>query len=300
MLAFIYQREDSKLRPVLVTCFNKAYVKNAANLINSFRSFYPYSSVFVYLFGEEHRDEAEKVFDELYSMCDKRGCDRQVIVPKLTDWFHEAGYFAFKPWSVNNALPFVNHDEFLLYCDASHEFHDRVPLIEEKIKELGAYFMRFPSSALSNERWTTALCAEKVRKFYSDENATLGKLNDPQFIGGMFALRRTLKNMILVACWAKLCEDFEVVSPLPSIYFPDGANTPCISHRNDQSVLSMILPHYYQDNPFDFSIQSFEEAGDLATLSVFNILPYQLKGSVPRIELRASKNGRFNYLKDSQ
>ena len=88
----------------------------------------------------------------------------------------------------------------------------------------------------------------------------------------------------------------DVAGPSNLIRYPDGHDSDCIGHRNDQTVLSLMIYKYGFRQPFD--LYKYNRYGDLQTMQV--MLPdiySQFDLSKVAIYSRFSKGNNFLFLK---
>jgi hypothetical protein len=257
----------------LCTVTNGKYIKNALNLINSYRLNSYGSKVFLYYFDLEH-DSVEKL-----KKLEKNNITVREV-PFNCNHAYESTVFYYKTFAIKDALP---DSDGIIYSDATNTFVRKDNLRESLVDD--ALFLPYNDPRLINNYWTTDLCFEKMQA----ESAR----NMMQYWAGFQAYGKSEKNLQFVNEMHDYMLDPDIALPNTSIKNPDGSNRPCREHRQDQSVYSLLIHKHFRHNFYDPVLQS--KYGDWQTFRVHDDT-YRANENAMVMSSRESKHGQMRFL----
>lgn len=253
----------------LVTVTNKKYIKNAINLINSYKLNLYNKNIFLYYFDieEEEINILQKKYKDIHF----------VKIPKVCDYAYNPTVFFYKVYAINDC---INKTKSLIYSDATNVFNSFVGI--EKFLIDDSLFMPYNNNKLLNKFWTTKKCFEKME-------CQTAKIM-PQYWAGFQVYKNTAGNREFIKEMYEYMLDPEVALPDTSVKNPDGMLSDCIEHRQDQSVLSILVHKNFRDQKYDHKKQML--FGDWQTFKHFdNEYIYESKCCL------SSRESKFGYLR---
>lgn len=256
----------------LCTVTNKRYVKNAINLINSYRVNSYNQKVYFYCF--DMNQEEIKNLSELYKEI------TFLEVPKVCDWAWSPTVFFYKAYALNDC---INKSDGFIYSDATNVFNRFVDIKKYLIDD--SLFLPYNHERLLNKYWTTKKCFEKMSCNSAKEMM--------QYSAGFQAYISTEENKKFVHEMYNYMLDPDVALPDTSIKKPDGPNSDCIEHRQDQSVFSLLIHKHFRHQRYNHERQLL--FGDWLTYSSFDS-SYRHDMKYMAMSSRESKFGNFRFL----
>ena len=262
----------------LCTVISESFIPQAFNLIQSYKINSYDSKVYLYYFNTPR--EKLKIFEHFPA-----DQIEMIEVPKVCAHAHEPRAFFYKAYAVSDCL--TNRTEQMIYSDSANCF-----IKGENIKEdltNGCLFMPYAHPKLTNEYWTTERCFKKMNL----EDAK----RMPQYWAGLQAYTKTTENVMFVGEMLEWMKDPEVALPDTTIKYPDGDQSKCVEHRQDQSILSLLIHKYNKHQVFD--TEKNNKYGDWQTHMSFNP---QYKHNFDKMVLspRESKFGQFRFLRNEK
>ena len=237
----------------LATVTNNKYFFNAVNLIDSYKvnSFNKQVMFYALDLDDKYRDYLKKRYGS------------QVIIeeiPKACTHAHDLTTFFYKASAIRSAMQ-KGHD--FIYSDATNEFVKFTTDLKQDLERRGGrIILPYNHPMLKNKYWTTKTCFEKMgcddSRFHES----------PQHWAGLQIYSANEENKKLVEEMYQYMLDVEVAGPRVGIKYPDGQDSPCIEHRCDQSVLSVLMEKYGMIEGFD--IDMAYKYGDQQTLMDFD------------------------------
>jgi hypothetical protein len=231
----------------LCTVTNKRYVKNAINLINSYRVNSYNQKVYFYCF--DMNQEEIKNLSELYKEI------TFLEVPKVCEWAYKPTVFFYKTFAINDC---INKSDGLIYSDATNVFNRYVDIKNYLIDD--SLFLPYNHERLLNKYWTTNKCFEKME--------CNSAKNMMQYWAGFQAYMSTKENKQFVQEMYNYMLDSDIALPDTTKNTPDGINATCNQHRCDQSVLSLLINKYFRHQRYDHNRQLL--FGDWQTYQSFD------------------------------
>jgi len=257
----------------LLTVTNKKYIKNAINLINSYKVNLYNKNVFLYYFDikEEEIDYLQKNYRHIHFL----------KIPKVCEYAYNPTVFLYKVYAISDCIDKTNG---FIYSDATNVFNSYVEIDKFLIED--SLFLPYNNNRLLNKFWTTQKCFEKME-------CNTAKVM-PQYWAGFQVYKNTADNRKFTKEMYEYMLDPEVALPDTSVKNPDGILSDCIEHRQDQSVLSILIHKNFRDQKYDHEKQLL--FGDWQTFKDFdNNYVHSLNCC---LSSRESKFGYFRYFKD--
>lgn len=149
------------------------------------------------------------------------------IIPENIENLNKPFLFAYKYWAILDSL---NDAEIAIYTDSANKINGSLSDIED-FYFMDSLLLRYPEDQFLIKNWTTKKCIEKL------EGESF--LDTPQIWAGFQSYKKTIKNTDFLNRLLSLCLDESISGPEPSIKNPDGDQSECKYHRNDQSILSI-------------------------------------------------------------
>lgn len=163
-----------------------------------------------------------------------------------------AGLWLWKPYFTDKLLSEISEDDFLIYCDSGVSFiHSVCPLI--RLMDRENIDMMFFGLPLLEVEWTKddAYKIADCKKNY----------NDRQVDGSFFIIRPTVCSKRIIKEWLDLCCSYDAICPLESKEPYVRGKIQFRQHREDQSILSLVLHRngirFYRD-PSDYGEFPFQ------------------------------------------
>lgn len=231
---------------ILVTSANAPFVPHANQLALSFLAVYD-TRVIICIFGDNL--QFEMIQDSRIEY---------LLLPKLVSHAYTPEFYHFKTAAIYYAAHSQNSD--FIYLDSKFRFLGRAFEIESKLREFGRFFIQYPLiERLKNKYWSTLKCIELCGgEQFGDEI---------QYMAGLQAYTASDENRLFISHMLTIMNDPLGAGPSNRIHFPDGDTNLCIAHRNDQSVLTMMINAYGYAQPFDVDLTA--KYGDRQTMSFF-------------------------------
>lgn len=261
----------------LCTVTNKKFIKSALNLAESYKKNCYNNNIFIYYFDMEE--------EEVNRLRVKYSDITFQLVPKIVDYAYDPGLFFYKVFSIYDCLKKTNKG--LIYSDATNVFNKFVNIEDYLIDE--TLFLPYNNIKLINQYWTTKKCFEKM-------DCEFAKIM-PQYWAGFQVYKKTEQNIKFVEEYFNYMKDPEIVFPKVNIKNPDGKDSICIEHRQDQSVLSILIHKNFMDKKYDHQAQLF--FGDWQTFKDFDD-KYQHDLENCCLSSRESKFGFYRFLNENR
>ena len=232
----------------LCTVTNAKYVTHCLNLINSYRLNSYNKKVFVYLFDVE-----KEQINNFAPYFGPGVVFKQV--PKTCDHAHHPTAFYYKTYALKDCLPQTSG---MIYSDATNAFNKKYDIESDLVDD--ALFLPYNHPGLTNHLWTTDKCFKKM------ECETAKYMM--QYWAGFQAYKNTKQNVDFLNEMERLMMDPDLALPDTSVKQPDGPDSPCKEHRQDQSVYSLLIHKKNRHTFYNPLLQS--RYGDWQTYKVFD------------------------------
>ena len=258
----------------LCTVLSENFIPQAVNLIHSYMINSYAEKAHVYYFNTEK--EKLNVFHNTFG-------NKVVLkeVPNDCPHAYNPRVFYYKTYAISDCL--VNNNQDIIYSDSSNCFIKKHN-IKEDLRD-DAIFLPYTHPALSNKYWTTKRCFEKLE--------AQDAVDSTQYWAGFQVYKNNLRNKSFVSEMHKAMKDSEIALPDTTVSKPDGALSSCLEHRQDQSVLSLMIHKHNRHQNFNYLINN--RYGDWQTMQYFDkAYVHNFKQMV--LSPRESKFGQFRYL----
>lgn len=246
----------------------ESYIKNGANE-QIHVCYFDLSDGYISFFKERYGDQINLF--EVERVCSHSHAPR----------FYFPKGFALK-YAANNLGTF-------LMCDASHSFVKHSYELETLIEERGRFFIEYPTDLFKNKHWATneSLKIMGLNSYNAKESQS--------YWSGLHGYVNDAENKKMLLEQYEWMLNPKVAGPSNLIRFPEGNNSDCIGHRNDQTVLSLMIHKYGFRQPFDINI--YNSYGDLQTMQA--MLPEIFRSidlQKVKVYSRHSKHNNFAFL----
>ena len=259
----------------LCTVVSQRFIPQAINLIQSYKFNSFDKKVYLYYFNTE--PGALKIFEELFP--------QQVIpieVMPVCAHALEPRVFFYKVFAINDCLN--NHSTEMIYSDSANCFIQPTSTLEEDLVD-ESLFLGYNHPKLTNKFWTSQECLGAL--------AAPGAEIMTQYWAGFQVYRRTADNLRMVTEMYNLMLDPVIALPDTTVKYPNGPLKPCIEHRQDQSVFSILI-HKHNRHQMH-SPEKTLKYGDWQTIVEFD-RSYRPDLSKRILAPRESKFGHFRFL----
>ena len=264
----------------LVTVTNNVFAPCVFNLIESYRLNSSNEQVHIIYF------DLEQEYVDLF----KKTYGKQVnLIPVQKDCEHAFNPRFYFPKGFALKYAAQNLKTFLM-CDASHAFVNKTYDLEYYIEKDTRFFIEYPGETFKNKHW----CSKKSLDILECNTKEIREAQS--YWSGLhgYVVNDENKQMLMDQYHSMLHKD--VAGPSNLIRYPDGPKADCIGHRNDQTVLSLMIYKYGFRQPFDLS--KYNRYGDLQTMQVMMPNIYsQFDLSKVAMYSRFSKGNNFYFLK---
>lgn len=258
----------------LCSVFSENYLLSALNLVKSY-IFYSYNKK-VYLYYFNCNKDKLSVFNQFGNKVEL------IEVPKETEYAHNPKAFYYKLFAIHDCSKktdnFIYSD--ITNCFVSDAKNIHLDLIDDCL------FIAYPYERLTNRYWTTKECFKMIE---SPEAEIM-----PQYWAAFQAYKMTEENKLFINEMYRFGKIKSCLLPEVGIKYPDGNDNFCIEHRQDQSILSLLINKFNKHQFFD--INKTNKYGDWQTLVNFD-KNYKLDLTKTILSPRESKFGNYRFLK---
>jgi hypothetical protein len=259
----------------LCTVISEGFVPQALNLIQSYKTLSYNQNIYLYYFNTDK--EKLNIFTDLFG--DKI---KLIEVEDVCDHALHPRAFFYKVYAIRDCLH--NQSDGFIYSDSANCFVRESKSVHKHLTD-DSLFLAYPYESLTNRYWTTKDCFKAI--------GTIGAEFMPQYWAGFQAYKKTPTNLIFVNQMYNYMLLPEVALPDTMTKQPDGPMGTCREHRQDQSVLSLLI-HKNNRHQF-FDIQNNSLYGDWQTLIHFDS-GYKHPFDKMILSPRESKFGKFRFL----
>jgi len=259
----------------LCTVISQRFIPQALNLIQSYKINSFDKKVYLYYFNTEKSEL--QVFDKLFP--------NQVIpieVMPVCDHALSPRAFFYKVYAINDCL--LNQTTDMIYSDSANCFIRPTDTLQQDLID-ESLFMSYNHPGLLNESWTTKECFRIM-------NAPGAEIM-PQYWAGFQVYKKNSDNVNFVSEMYDYMMNPLAALPDTTVRQPDGPGTPCKEHRQDQSVLSVLIHKHNRHQFYDHEMTL--KYGDWQTIYEFD---NSFRPDPDKIVLspRESKFGKFRFL----
>ncbi len=229
----------------LVTVASPEFFYEAMQLIKSFKKFYSDSKIILCYFGGDLN--ADIPFSEDIHL---------IEVPRLCEHAHNPRLYFYKTYALKAAMSF---NEQFLYLDSRHKLIKKPIDIENTLKEKDRFFVQYPHDDIYKLKvCTTSKCFKELEcdsDVFKESYcywAAIQAYNPTEF-NKMF-IEEMLCHMM----------NPDIAGPSNYLQYPEPHNQICKYHRNDQSLLSIMIAKYNIHQFYSHYVSS--KYGDVHTL----------------------------------
>jgi hypothetical protein len=263
---------------ILATVTNKKYILSTINLIESYKLHSFDSTIFLYYFDLPH-----KALDFLNKRYGSQVVCREV--EKVCDYAHEPRTFFYKSYAIKHAN---DQGADFIYSDGTNAFVRPTKDLAGDLRGHNRLFLQYPYEILKNKYWTTRRC-------FSDMGCDSPQYHDaPQYWAGFQAYINKPENTQFINKLYEYSLNINILKPDTTIKRPDGEDSPCIEHRQDQSIFSLLIEKFSFQQEYSHSLTN--RYGDFQTLHSLDN-SFRVNPSEVVLHCRVSKFGEYNYLK---
>jgi hypothetical protein len=230
----------------LLTVANDQYVLNVINLFLSYEkcSFNREKILYYFNMSDKNLLFLEKHLKNL----------RLQKIPEINDYIYNTKVFLFKAYALSEEIAKDN----LIYSDSANCFVQQDIYMKNYLEYNDRLLLQYPEKLKKNKNFTTKKCFEILEcdnEVYKNKH---------QYWAGFQVYKSTKENKLLLNSQFEFMKIKNVAFPESIIERPDGMNADCWFHRNDQSVLSLLIEKYKLTQ--DFSYETFNRYGDFYTV----------------------------------
>jgi hypothetical protein len=257
----------------LCTVFSENYILSAVNLIKSYNIHGYNSKIYLYYFNcDKNKLSIFNKFKNEIEICE---------VEKTTDFAYNPKAFFYKIYAIADC---AKKSKSFIYSDSTNCFISDATKIHTDLID-DCLFVAYPYEKLINKYWTTKKCFEIMK-------SPAAKIM-PQYWAAFQAYNMTLQNEMFIQELYKYGCERDCLLPENNVKNPDGIENPCIEHRQDQSILSILIDKF--DKHQFYNIDRDNKFGDWQTLASFDS-QYKSDMSKRILSPRESKFGYYRYI----
>lgn len=231
----------------LVTVSNNRFVNHVVQLIDSYNRQPFKKDVYLYVF---EFSDANKSF--LYN----RYKNVKIFdIPRINDYVYNTKIFLFKCYALKHA---IEQGIDFIYSDAANVFVKDSTELVRYLQQNGNLFLQYPMPTKKNKFFTTSTCFKQMQLDTEEYR------NSQQYWAGLQGYINNPTNHTLIKQMFEYMLDRDIAFPEAHIQKPEGINSNCVYHRNEQSVLSLLIKKYNLEQQFDYEM--FNKCGDYPTV----------------------------------
>ena len=222
-----------------------------------------------------------------YSTDDLHGSTFYQINRKILDAECGAGYWAWKPYFILEALKHLEEGDVLFYCDAGSMFVlPPLPLID-LCRQSASGVIVFDARPLTNRQFTKRDCFIRMdcdELHYWDANKVIATL---------IVIRKCDFSQKLMQEWLSYCQDPQAITDAPNRCGKDDLPG-FLQHRHDQAILSVLVAKHGLEtyrNPTIWG--NFLKLPDFRVKHEEVFSPYHLVPSITGYARNPQENSRY-------
>jgi len=264
---------------VLFTVTNNVFAPCVFNLIESYKLYSCNKEIFIIYY--DLNDDYIKLFKNKYG-------SQVNLIPVEKECEHAFNSRFYFPKAYALKIAHSLNKPFML-SDASNAFLYNTYELEYLVKEKSRFFIEYPTEIFKNKYWATKKSLEimKCNSVHHKEAQS--------YWSGFHAYEPTDENKQMIFDQYKLMLNSDIAGPSNLLNKPDGSDADCIAHRNDQTVLSLMINKYGFNQAFN--IDKYNKFGDQQTAKF--MLPDIFRNFDERkicLYSRFSKNNNFKFI----
>jgi len=262
----------------LLTVANENYILNVFNLFKSYEEFSFNEEKVLYYFNV--KEEKLKLLTNNFSNI------RLIEIPKIHEYMYNTKVFLFKTYALKEE---INKGNSFIYSDSANCFINHDIFLNKFINKNKRLLLQYPEEIKKNKFFTTKKCFQIL-----ECNSDYFK-NKHQYWAGLQAYVNCEENINLLNSQYEVMLNKQVAYPESNVERPDGVQNDCWFHRNDQSVLSLLIEKMNLTQNFDY--ETFNRYGDFYTVFEHDI-KYKQNFDLNKIVIHArdSKKNSFRFV----
>ena len=231
----------------IVTVSNDFFILNTINLFRSYEenSFNNKKILYYFNVKEEKLNFIQKHINnlELYE------------IPKINDYIYNTKIFLFKCYALKCE---TDKGRGFIYSDSANCFVKKDFFLSSFLQSNDRLLLKYPEKIKKNKFFTTKKCFKILGCNAEDY------MEKHQYWAGFQVYKYTQENKNLLNKQYEYMLNKDVSFPESNVEKPDGIMNDCWFHRNDQSVLSLLIEKYGLGQEFSYDI--FNKYGDFYTV----------------------------------
>lgn len=231
----------------LVTVGSDKYCNHLIQLFDSYNNQKFKENIYLYCF--QFSESSKSILFNRYSNL------KIFDIPPINDYVYNSKVFLFKCYALKHA---IEQGIDFIYSDSANVFVGDSEQIVEHIKKTGNLFLQYPMETKMNKFFTTSTCFKKMNCDFEEYK------NSQQYWAGLQGYMKNQINTSLISEMYNFMLDRDIAFPEAHIQKPEGINSICTYHRNEQSVLSLLIKKYNIEQTFDYEM--FNKCGDYPTV----------------------------------
>lgn len=236
----------------LVTVTSDSHLLNTVQLIESYNMQEQKGKVFLFVFNFSERNK-KKLLNKYSNLFIED-------IPHINHYIYDTKVFLFKSYALQQS---INKKIDFIYSDSANVFVKDASKIFEYIHKNERLLLQYPEYIKKNKFFSTSTCFKKMN---CDESRY--KESQQYWAGLQGYVYNEINQRLLTDCYNYML-DVDIAFPQANIERPEGSQSDCWFHRNEQSVLSILVEKYNINQNFDYEM--FNMCGDFPT--VFNHEP---------------------------
>lgn len=262
----------------LLTVANENYILNVFNLFKSYEKFSFNEEKILYHFNvkQEKLNFLTNNFSDL----------RLVEIPNINEYMYNTKVFLFKTYALKEE---INKGNTFIYSDSANCFVKQDDYLKQYLNKNKRLLLQYPEKIKKNKYFTTKKCLQILEcnsEYYKNKH---------QYWAGLQAYVNCGENIDLLNSQYEVMLNKQAAYPESNVERPDGIQNDCWFHRNDQSVLSLLIEKMNLTQNFDY--ETFNKYGDFYTVFEHEI-KYKEKFDPNKIIIHArdSKKNSFRFV----
>lgn len=257
----------------LCSVVSEAYILSAVNLIKSYIKHGYNNKIYLYYFNCNLNSLS--IFEQFKNnIC-------LIPVPYDNEYAYESKAFYYKVFAIYDCS---KRSEFFIYSDATNCFINDATKIHLDLID-NCLFLAYPYEKLTNKYWTTKECFRIIESPIAEEM--------PQYWAAFQAYKMSDDNKLFINEMYRYANIKNCILPVVGVKYPDN-NGICIEHRQDQSILSLLINKFNKHQFYDFHKDN--KYGDWQTVLSYD-KTYKYNENIRILSPRESKYGNYRFLR---
>lgn len=231
----------------LLTVANDSYILNVLNLFKSYEELSFNEEKILYYFNVKQ--------ENLNFLKNNVSNLRLVEIPQINEYVYNTKIFLFKTYALKEE---INKRNEFIYSDSANCFVKKDDFLKQYIDKNKRLFLQYPEEIKKNKYFTTKKCLQLLHcdtEYYK---------NKQQYWAGLQMYTNCQENVDLLNIQHEAMLIKQIAYPESTVEKPDGIQNDCWFHRNEQSVLSLLIERMELTQNFDY--ETFNRYGDFYTV----------------------------------